>query len=307
MNNYIIVGKNQEQIDFNINNILEGIDYQSDNLIEYDMSISTLNDIIDEASMISLFGGNKIIKGINFDMNKISNDEYDYLSKYLNNINKSIFIILVTNKIDNKYKLFIDKFKVIEIDKSDNLKDLFIYFKDKIKNNGYKIDDKCLEYLISKVNNNYWELKNELDKLYMYKVDDKIINRDDIDLLVMENIDNVIYEFTNAVLEQDYDKITRMYNKFMEDNVSIDYLLVSLDNSFRQSLIIKCLYNQGKNNSEIAKVIGKKEFFVKKSLERLYKYTENDLADFINKLAIIDRDNKSGKSNFDMLEILLYK
>ena len=107
--------------------------------------------------------------------------------------------------------------------------------------------------------------------MFIYKSDNKVINKDDIDLLLFDNIDNVIYEFTNAILDNDINKIKLMYDKFMIDNVGVDYLLSSLASSFRTSLIIKLLNKKNMSNFEIAKMINKKEFFVKKSLDRLYQ------------------------------------
>ena len=53
--------------------------------------------------------------------------------------------------------------------------------------------------------------------------------------------------------------------------------------------------------------IGKKEFYVKKMIDRLYQYTEDDLTGYIKELAKIDREFKMGKSNIDMLEFFLLK
>ena len=138
-----------------------------------------------------------------------------------------------------------------------------------------------------------------------YLSDDKVISREVIDKLVSDNIDNIMYEFTNAVLDRDYEKISKMYNDFKIENVGYDYLIGSLGNALRGALVIKMLYNQGNSNSEIAKFIGKKEFYIKKMIERLYNYTVDDLCILIDKLGIIDREYKSGKSNIDMLELYL--
>lgn len=310
MNNlYLIIGNDLKLINFYLNDILKKIDYIDDNKITYEMNESNLNDLLDEASMISLFGDKKIIIGNNFDINRINNNEFDYLSRYVNNINENAYIILIASKIDarvKEYKLFKDKFKILDLNVIDNQKDLFSYIKNNIKDNGYSINDRDIEYLISRTSNDINNIDNELKKLYMYKLDSKEITSKDIEFLVLDNIDNVIYEFTNAFYEDNYSKIKKMFDKFMQDGVSIDYLLVSLNNSFRQSLIMKKLSNDGESISNIAKVIGKKDFFVKKSLERLYMYTESDLAGYINKLSIIDREFKSGKSNISMLELFLF-
>ena len=223
-------------------------------------------------------------------------------------LNKDVYIILIANKVDARvksYKIFKDNFNIIDISKNDNSNQIYDYVINKIKENKYKMDKYDIEYFINKVGNDINNINMELDKLFIYKEDDKVINKKDIDLLIMDNIDNVIYEFTNAVIEKDIEKVSYMYNNFKKENVSFDYLISSLANVFRQSLIIKMLYNEGKSNFDIAKVIGKKEFYVKKMLERLYMYSEDDISNMIIKLAKIELDYKSGKSNIDMLEMFL--
>ena len=106
MNNlYLIIGDNQELIDFNLKKIFNKIDYSDEYQINYDLSINKLSDVIDEASMMSLFSNTKIIVGTNFDMSKVSDDDYTYLEKYLNNYNKDVVIILITEKVDARLKI----------------------------------------------------------------------------------------------------------------------------------------------------------------------------------------------------------
>ena len=309
MNNLnLIIGEDKKLIDFYSDNILSNIDYLDDNKITYDMNECSIGDILDEASMISLFASTKVIIGTNLDINKITEADYDYLSKYVSNINKDVYIILIANKVDARlknYKIFKDKFNIIDTSKSNNRDDLIAYIKDKIKENKYKIDNYDIEYLLDKVGNDINNINSELTKLFIYKEEDKTISREDIDLLIIDNIDNIIYEFTNAVLDKDADKITKMYHDFKIENVTPDYLISALSNSFRQALIIKMLHDDKKSNLDIAKVIGKKEFYVKKMLERLYSYSKEDIGNLIVKLADVDNDLKSGKSNIDSLSIFL--
>ena len=304
----LIIGEDKKLIDFYLDKIISNIDYLEENKITYDMHENNISNIIDEASMISLFASTKIIIGDNFDISKINADEYEYLTKYVNNLNTDAYIILIADKVDARtknYKIFKDKFNIIDTSKSDTHDDLNAYIKNRIKENNYKIDSYDIEYFLEKVGNDINNINTELDKLFIYKEKEKTINREDIELLIIDNIDNVIYEFTNAVLDKDIDKIAKMYHNFKIENVTPDYLISSLSNTFRQSLIIKMLHNSNKSNLDIAKTIGKKEFYVKKMLERLYPYTEEDIGNLIIKLANVDNDIKSGKSNLDSLEMFL--
>lgn len=308
-NLYLIVGEDQELVNFYLNKIMKEIGLDEDKKINYDMNTSSISDILDEVSMISLFSSEKVVIGYNFDISKINDNDRDYLIRYLNNNNSNDrYIILIAGRVDGRnkdYKIFKDKFKIIDLLQVDNDKDIYKYIEDYIKDRGYKIDKYNLDYLVELLGNDINNINNEIDKIMLYLSDDKIISREIIDKLVSDNIDNIMYEFTNAVLDKDYDKISKMYNDFKIENVGYDYLIGSLGNALRGALVIKMLYNQGNTNSEIANFIGKKEFYVKKMIERLYNYTVDDLCMMIDKLGIIDREYKSGKSNIDMLELYL--
>ena len=308
-NLYLIVGEDQELVNFYLNKIMNEIGLDEDKKINYDMNTSSISDILDEVSMISLFSSEKVVIGYNFDIGKINDNDRDYLIRYLNNNNSNDrYIILIAGKVDGRskdYKIFKDKFKIIDLLQVDNGKDIYKYVEDYIKDRGYKIDKYNLDYLVELLGNDINNINNEIDKILLYLNDDQVISREVIDKLVSDNIDNIMYEFTNAVLDREYEKISKMYNDFKIENVGYDYLIGSLGNALRGALVIKILYNQGNSNSEIAKFIGKKEFYIKKMIERLYNYTVDDLCMMIDKLGIIDREYKSGKSNIDMLELYL--
>ncbi len=307
-NLYLIIGDDKQLVNFYLQEIINKID--SEDKVYYDLSNSSFSSIIDEASMISLFSNKKIIIASNFDISKIKENEFDYLVKYLDNINNDVYIILMASKVDARvksYKLFKEHFNIIDVTKMDNTTKIMDYIAKIIKDKGYKISKYDLEYFMQKVGNDVVNINLELDKLFAYREEEKVINREDIDLLVIDNIENVIYEFTNAVLEKDIEKISFMYNNFKKENISYDYLIASLANVFRQAYIIKVLDNDNKSNLEISKVIGKKEFYVKKMLERLYIYSLDDLSDLIITLANIELEYKSGKSNIDKLELFLLK
>ena len=307
-NLFLLIGEDKKNIEFNLFQILDNIQYDENNKIIYDMNNNSFMDIMEEASMVSLFSPIKVIIVNNFIIDNVSDVELDYLNKYIDSNNKDVYIIFITNKVDARkknFKLFKDKFSVIETLTVDS-NNVYDYIINRVNDRGYEMDNMNVEYFISKVGNDINNINSELEKLFIYQIDHKKIVRDDIDLLVLDNIDNVIYEFTNAILDNDYDKIKVMYDKFMIDNVSIDYLISTVAGSLRTSLIIKHLNNKNMSNLEIAKTIGKKEFFVKKSLDRLYRYTLDDLKQYINKLATIDKNIKSGKDNVGRFELFLF-
>ena len=143
-NLYLIVGEDQELVNFYLNKIMNEIGLDEDKKINYDMNTSSISDILDEVSMISLFSSEKVVIGYNFDISKISDNDRDYLIRYLNNNNSNDrYIILIAGRVDGRskdYKIFKDKFKIIDLLQVDNDKDIYKYIEDYIKDRGYKID-----------------------------------------------------------------------------------------------------------------------------------------------------------------------
>ena len=212
-----MIGEDTKVIDFNLYEILNKIEYDENNKIIYDMNVNSFMDVLEEASMVSLFSPVKVIIVNNFKIEDINDNEYEYLEKFINSKNKDVYMILISSKIDGRkksYTLFKDNFKIIVVDKVDD-NSIYNYIENKIRDKGYKIDSYNIEYFISKVGNDINNINSELEKLFIYKNDDKKINKEDIDLLIFDNIDNVIYEFTNAILDDDIDKVKSMYDKFM--------------------------------------------------------------------------------------------
>lgn len=306
-NLFLIVSNDKSVIEFNLHNILKKINYDDNSKVNVDMAVSTLNDVVELASIPNLLSKVKVIIANNFDIDKASLQELDYLERYINNYNKDVYIILIANKVDTRkknFKIFKEYFKVINNSEINTL-NVCEYVTNLIKEKGYNMNNYDIEHFINKVGYDINNINSELDKLFIYKEKEKTIIREDIDLLIMDNIDNVMYEFTNAILDNDYNKITTMYNDFKREDIGQDYLIASIAGSLRTNLIIKLLKNKNLSNYEIANIIGKKEFFVKKSLERLYQYTISDLINYISKLAMIDRNLKNGKSKIDELEFFI--
>ena len=122
-NLFLIIGEDKKIIDFSLFDILKNIKYDENNKIIYDMNINTFMDVMEEVSMVSLFSPIKVVIVNNFVIDNISDDELDYLDRYINSNNKDVYMILISNKIDARkksYKLFKDNFKIIDVDKIDN-------------------------------------------------------------------------------------------------------------------------------------------------------------------------------------------
>ena len=302
-NVYLITGSNDSVINNTVSDILKQVNCDDNNKIIYNLKENTISDVIEEANTVSLFRSNKVILVYSSGIDKLDDEE---LIMYLNNYNKDVYLIFIVEKSDARKKIVkLINEKGISID-SDNVDKSYNknYVVSYLKDNGYKMNSNVIECFLSRVSDNIDDIRNELDKLFIYKLDDKNISLDDVKLITYDNTDNIIYEFTNALLEKDENKAISMYHSFIDSNMAIDYILASIYNSYRTLYQIKEL---NKNNSirDISKTIGKKEYYVEKMLYRSMNYNDNELLDIIHTLAMIDKNYKSGLFN-PVMEVGLF-
>lgn len=287
MNLYLFYGNNKSIINDKINNIINKYNIVDNNIIKYDLE-DNLDNIIEEASMISLFGDTKLIL-INATFKE--DIDVDKLEEYLKHYNNNTYIVFIANdKVDTRRKLYklIDKYGSIEEVNSDN-NYIRSYIKEYIKD--YMID---INYFLSKVSDNLDNIKNELDKLMLYKMEDKNITNKDIDDLVIPNIEEDIFALTDSVITNNIDKSITLYNKFMDKNYEPIYIIGLLGNQFTLLYQVKKLYNMGKSNNDIASILGVHPYRVKLAIQNSYYYTEEDLIKYIYKLGNLDKDIKTG-------------
>ena len=184
-----------------IKKILESNKLEDINISKYDLDAYNYKDVLEDASSVSLFDDKKIIIVSNasiFTSAKTS-IELESFEKYIENFNPNTILIFTTeNKIDERKKVT----KLIK--KHGTVKDFVIDDDPKsfIKSllDDYKMDDSVINYFMSFVGNDNFNIKNEIDKLKLYK-EDKVITKEDIDNITTKNIDDDLFKLMNYILE----------------------------------------------------------------------------------------------------------
>lgn len=311
MNNfYLLYGNDISKIKNEINNIIKQLNISD--IVKYSMDTNTIDSIIEDASTISMFSNKKIIvlEECNFFKANKTIDNLDKLESYLTKYNSDSYIIftIVTDKVDTRKKIYkeIKKIgKIIECNKGDN-NYLLNYIKDYTNENNYKIED--INYLINKTGSNLNDIKNELDKLFMYKIDNKIITNNDIDKIVVTNMDNEIFDLTDAVIAGDVTKSLSLLNEFLNKNYDEIQIIMLLASQFRFLYQVKRLMNKNKNYTEIASILEVNPYRVKYTIKKLYSYSETMLLNYIKRLAKMDQDIKTGYMDKKLaLELFIIK
>lgn len=298
---YLIYGLENYLIKKNINKIIDELKVTGDEIINMDLNTDSINNLLVEASTINMFSTKKLIICDNSNFLSSSSDdskeEVEELINYINNAFEDVYIVFILReeKIDSRKKIskLLSKVsKVYECSKIETYK-LNNYVMDYIRDNGYSISSKNVDFLLSKTHYELSNIINEVDKLFIYKDKDKKITEEDIENVITRNIETNIFELTNAIMNKNRKKIDEIYKDLMLSKEGPIKLIVTIANQFRLYLQVKIMRNNGYSEKEIISTL--KEHPYRISLAMKNNYSIEELKDNLSKLSKLDLDIITGK------------
>ena len=305
---YIFYGTDLFLIQREINKIKEKEKIDDLNIISYDLNVHTIKDIIEDANTYSLFGTNKIIIAENalFLTGKGTlPEDISVLEEYINNPNKNTILILTVleEKLDERKKI-VKNLKKNSIVKECISENEYAFIKNSLDN--YSMDDKTIKLFIQRVGNDFTLLSNELEKLKLYKLDEKKITEEDVKELTTKNISLDIFEFIDDILYKRKEKALETLKELLKRNTEPIAVIVMLAGQIRIMYESKELRSRGYTESDIAKLLEIHPFRVKKALEKGYQYTSSTLLYYLEELEKLDVNIKRGNINKDLaLELFI--
>lgn len=311
-NFYLIYGIDNGLIKNKEKEILKKINISLIN--KYDLEVSPVDVILEDALTMNLFADKKVIIIENAYIFGSSSDQKisDRFLEYFNTFNSSTYIIFELNvdKVDSRKKItkkISEIGKVVEVKKLET-NDLFQIIEKRFKDNNYTISTELINYLVSLLNDNYENINNELDKIFLLGKEDKNITKEDLDGLIIPSLDDDIFSLIDAITNKDKNKSIKLYQEFInrnEDMIKIIYLLAS---KYRLMLQVRLLSDRGYLESDIAKTMQIHPYRAKMVLREAYKYELSNLIKILKELDYLDRDIKLGNVDKNLaLEVFLLK
>lgn len=307
-NNYLIYGVDKYLIDKEIDKIIKKNKIDNNSIIKYSLNEDSIDNILEDANTFNLFSDTKLIIVNDANIFTSSNDILtDKIINYLNNYNDKSYLVftLLSDKIDNRKKItkvMSDKGNVIDLNKKDVDTNYIISY---LKENGYQINMSDARMILNKVGNNLFSINNELDKLMLFKLEDKVIDKNSIDLLINENIDSSLFALVDSITNKDKDKMLKLYHECLLESDPI-MIINMLANKYILLYQVKRLISDGYSDDKIAKELEVHPYPVKLARNMCYSYSVKEILDIILKLANLDKDIKLGNVNGEVgLEFLL--
>ena len=304
---YLLYGTKDFQIEEEIKKLSKGLDEM--NINKYDLNNDLLSLAIEDAKTMSLFGDKKlvIIDNANMFTGSTSKDS-EIIEEYLNHINENTTLVLIVHndKLDTRKKItkLINKVgKVIAF--NDEL-DMTSLVRRLLKD--YNIDYKTINLFLDRVGNNPLIIQNEINKIKIYKENDKTITDEDILNLTTKLIEIDIFKLIDYIVRKDKEKALELYYEMLKMNEEPIKIIVILANQFRIMYQSKELLKKGYSEKDIANILKIHPYRVKLAIQNSRNYTSEVLLKNLNNLADIDIGIKTGILNKDLaLELFILK
>ena len=293
---YLLYGTKDFEIEEEIKKLSKNIDEM--NISKYDLNNDMLSLALEDAKTMSLFGDKKIVIVDNANMfTGSTSKDSDLIEEYLNHINENTTLILIVHndKLDTRKKItkLIKKIgKVQEYnDELDTTSLVRRLFKD------YNIDYKTIQLFIDRVGNNPLIIQNEINKIKIYKGNNRNITEEDILNLTTKLIEIDIFKLIDYIVRKNKEKALELYYEMLKMNEEPIKIVVILANQFRIMYQSKELLKKGYSEKDIASTLKIHPYRVKLAIQNSRNYTSDILLKNLNALADIDIGIKTGTIN----------
>lgn len=269
------------------------------NYITYCYPENSIQDILEEASYVSLFLEEKylIVKNATFfGKGKINEKDTELLLKYLEHPYPNTTVIFTTYEDIDKRKSITKKLleseKYILLEAPKNY-DLFLEIKKRL--GKYQLDDNGVRYLIDACLSNYDILIEEIEKLSLLFQKKEKITLDALKQIVVPNISDNVFKFVDAVIKKDAYTTFHLLEEFAIIKTDVLQLMNMVSREYRLIYYYKILEKKCMSSKEMASELKLQDWQVEKIRKEASSYHEDDLKDHLIELSKIDFGIKSGR------------
>ncbi len=297
---YLIYGKETLLLEKKCTEILKKEQIDEYSISKYDLENDSLNTILEDATTISMFSSKKAIIVTNSYIftattkKSLIEQNTDLLLDYLEHRNPDTILIFIipSEKLDERKKITKQCRKIATITEINTVKNIGQIVKEMF--GEYQIDQATTQLFIDRVGDNLRILEQECEKIKTYKNEEKKITKEDILNLTAKNIDIDIFKLIENIILKKKQQALESYQEMLKRNEEPIKIIIMLANQFRIMYQAKELNKKGYTANDIASTLEIHPYRLKLALEKSYNFSSSILLNYLEKLADLDSNIKSG-------------
>lgn len=235
--------------------VLKNAPLREFNETAFSLNETEFQQAIASAEQLPMISSRRIVKIT--DINKLKEADEDALARYVARPAETSVVIFVADELDKRRrfaKILLDNCVSVEFTQLSDM-ELMTWAKGKLKELETQADDKALKEIVALVGNNVLRLTNEIEKLAVAALPEKIITFEMVESLVPNSRELSNFELTDYLLNKNRIRALQILKKILDDGAEPLMLLGLIANNFHRLFLAKELMQQGVDRSEIARTL----------------------------------------------------
>ncbi|MCR5660895.1 MAG: DNA polymerase III subunit delta [bacterium] len=286
-------------------------DFKDFNYTKIDCSSAKAAEITDALAELPMLTDKRVLELTN--ANSINAETAKIITPYLQECLNSAQTIVIMRwcgekKTAGNFKTSADKLG-LKIDCSLKEPERMEWIKTKLSELGLKASNDIVALIQQRTGSDLLHLSGQLEKLSAFVGKDGAITADIVTRIIKKSTEIKTWEFTSAIGRKKTAEAVRAAASIMEGNEQAEaFGLLSYTNSYLRSLAqaMSLAEQYGNNPAALAPFMpGKKEFQIRKTLEELNSWSEQDLAKAFEALCKADFRLKTGNDPRMTISLLI--
>ena len=265
------------------------------NMENFDARESTVNQWLGSAKTLSFLGGIKLVIVRNLHDAIPQDKEAQALIDYAESPIPEACLVITSNKIDRKRKLFkiLAGLRTAIACEAPKENELTNWLRKRAEEKEYSLSSDAARFLVNRVGARPGILAKELEKTLLYAGANKSILEKDVAEVVGESKTENVFALTEALKTKNPETALRLLNNQIDHGEEPIKILGTIAWQFR--IIWEVKYYQKKNmpSSQIAKAMGANPYVVDKALQHTGRFSTEKLRTGYLELVKADRSLKS--------------
>ena len=292
-------------------------DQTKDEIHEFDLAETSIQDILIEAETLPFFNEEKIIFANNPVFLKAKPDKTSFthdtfaLESYLKNPSPFTYLVIIApyEKLDGRKKISKELMKnSVEVPCNPISEyDLRKWISMLATENKIQIDPDAMKLIEQDLSTNLNVLESEIKKMATYVKEEGVVTEAVVKELMSVSANDSALELADAVLKKNFNEAIHLFKALEKNNEEAIALLALLAYQFRMILQVKLLLSKGHAENELGRLVKAHPYVLKLAASRSRKYSVDRLSLIMERLAETDARLKSGGMEKSLaFELLLY-
>jgi DNA polymerase-3 subunit delta len=233
------------------------------NEIEHSLSDSKVQHALADAEQLPMIVAHRVVKitnlvvSANAKKDNLKEEDEEILTRYLRRPSETSVVIFVADELDKRRKLskiLLDNCVAVEFTELSDVESIN-WARTKLKEFDAEADERALRHLFGLIGNDVRHLTNEIEKLAVAALPDKLITFDLVESLVPNSRTISNFDLTDYLLAKNKEHALLTLKKILDDGAEPLMILGLIANNFHRLFLSKELMGQGVERREVARIM----------------------------------------------------